>query len=221
MVNVLIFVDKEFILPANYPKGHGNEFKYWLEKYHLGLFLAVFERTSGSRHDLAVEGATTMYWNRKYYIQFPDEMLLAEAKCNISQTNLFIVLSSMEIIAMCRTYAIFHFCISLPMGWLAGNTHTLKDSDWSIFSIGRAINLLEFSLSNIVNDGQQMLSNKFIMGIFEPLLDTFPQFQLYMTFIFEGKETPTIVKNQSNLMEFDNLKKLPYNLLKAELFYPN
>ena len=34
---VLRAVDKEFSLPANYPKGYGDQFKYWLQKYHPGV----------------------------------------------------------------------------------------------------------------------------------------------------------------------------------------
>ena len=37
IVHIMISVDKEFSLPANYPKGHGHEFKFWLNKYHLGV----------------------------------------------------------------------------------------------------------------------------------------------------------------------------------------
>ncbi len=58
-------VDKEFSLPANYPKGHGDMFKYWLELNHPGALLVPVERSSGSRQDLACEGAAAVYWNRK------------------------------------------------------------------------------------------------------------------------------------------------------------
>ena len=87
--------------------------------------------------------------------------------------------------------------------------------------MGRAIDILEFALSNTANDRDQMTSKELMMVIFKQLLDTLPEFQLYMNFMFEIKEAPTIVKNQSNLMELNSLKVLPYDLLRAELFYPN
>ena len=62
---VLRAVDKEFSLPANYPKGHGDQFKHWLKKNHPGALLVPVQRTSGSRQDLSVEGAAAVYWNRK------------------------------------------------------------------------------------------------------------------------------------------------------------
>ena len=69
---VLQVVEKEFSLPENYPTGHGNEFKHWLKLNHTGYFLVPVARTSGSRQDLAVEGAAAVYWNHKYYVEFLD-----------------------------------------------------------------------------------------------------------------------------------------------------
>jgi len=63
--SVLRSADKEFSLPANYPKGHGVLFKMWMETHHPGALLLAVERATGSRQDLAVEGAAAIYWNRK------------------------------------------------------------------------------------------------------------------------------------------------------------
>jgi hypothetical protein len=62
---VLITIDKEFSIPANYPKGHGPEFKHWLKAHHPGALLVPVQRTAGSRQDLAKEGAAAVYWNRR------------------------------------------------------------------------------------------------------------------------------------------------------------
>ena len=64
--SVLRSVDKEFSLPANYPKGHGDMFRLWMEKNHPDALLLPVERSTGSRHDLVVEGAAAVYWNRRY-----------------------------------------------------------------------------------------------------------------------------------------------------------
>ena len=66
---VLRAVDKEFSLPANYPKGHGDMFKIWMELHHPGAMLLPVERSTGSRHDLIVEGAAAVYWNRRYVLK--------------------------------------------------------------------------------------------------------------------------------------------------------
>ena len=223
IVAVMISTDKEFSLPANYPKGHGHKFKYWLDKYHPDVLLVAVERITGQRHDLTVKDATAIYWNRKYYIEVLNDRLIAtdKGKGNILQTNLFVVLSCTEMVAMCRVYAIFHFCISIPMHWLAGNCHKLKHSNFSVRSMGRTIDMLEKTMSDIVNDGSRMLSELFMCGIWTELLVEIPAFKLYMTYLFEEKQKPTINNNQSNLPDFIDSKVLPFDLLRAELFYPS
>ena len=62
---VLRAIDKEFSLPANYPKGHRDMFVHWLKQNHPGALLVPVERTAGSRQDLAAEGAAAVYWNRR------------------------------------------------------------------------------------------------------------------------------------------------------------
>ena len=42
---VLRVIDKEFSLPANYPKGHGNYFKHWFQNNYPGELLVAVERT--------------------------------------------------------------------------------------------------------------------------------------------------------------------------------
>ena len=62
---VLLVINKEFSLPANYPKSHGDQFLHWLKKNHPEVLMVPMQRTSGSRQDLAAEGAVAVYWNRK------------------------------------------------------------------------------------------------------------------------------------------------------------
>ena len=62
---VLRAVDKEFSLPANYPKGHGDMFQHWLRHHHPGALLVPVQRTARSRQDTAAEGAAAVYWNRR------------------------------------------------------------------------------------------------------------------------------------------------------------
>ena len=45
---VLRAVDKEFSLCANYPKGHGEIFRQWIECTYPGVLLLHVERASGS-----------------------------------------------------------------------------------------------------------------------------------------------------------------------------
>eukprot|EP00965_Chrysotila_dentata_P138951 4595329-Pleurochrysis_carterae.AAC.1 len=45
-------VDEEFSLCANYPKGHGDMFREWVERTHPRALLLHMERTKGSRQDI-------------------------------------------------------------------------------------------------------------------------------------------------------------------------
>ena len=98
-------VDKEFSLPVNYPKGHGTQFKHWLGTQHPGALLVPVLRATGSRQDMAVEGAACVYWNQNYYVKFLNECLKSHCD-NILQNNLFIILTSMEMIAQFCVFAI-------------------------------------------------------------------------------------------------------------------
>ena len=80
----------------------------------------------------------------RYYIEFLDECLRTH-KDNILQENLFIVLTSVEMVALCRVMAILFFKIVMPLQWLSGNTHFLGQCgfDWSVRSMGKALDALE------------------------------------------------------------------------------
>ena len=54
--SVLRVVNKEFSLCANYPKGHRELFREWIETYHPGALIIHVERASGSCQDLVVDG---------------------------------------------------------------------------------------------------------------------------------------------------------------------
>lgn len=169
--DVIRAVDKEFSLPANYPKGHGKEFLHWLKKYHPGALLVPTLRSAGSRHDLNVEGAGAIYYNRSLYIQFLDEQLKSPSANNILQENLFIILACEEMTALCRLCSIFHFAFSLPLRWLAGNTHLLKEDDWSVFSMSEALNTFEKAMTSVMNNEKSILDEDWVMNIFNDIAE--------------------------------------------------
>jgi hypothetical protein len=96
--------DKEFSLCTNYPKGHGRLFRQWMKVNHPGELLWHVERAaSGGRQDVASMAALAIFWNRHYCIDFLDEILTygdAGAKDNILANNLWILLSSVEMVAV-------------------------------------------------------------------------------------------------------------------------
>ena len=97
----------------------------------------------------------------KFRVEFLDEALRS-GKDDILQENLYIVLTSVEMVALCRVMAILHFKICMPMRWLAGNTHWLVQTgyDWSTRSMGKAIDALYNASVQIEQDGKLYLDEK-------------------------------------------------------------
>jgi hypothetical protein len=77
------------------------------------------EQSAGSRQDLCTEGCLAIYMNYPYYIEFLDEMLRKPKQSNqqvsILQQNLFVVLTSTEMIALARLLSILHISICMPV----------------------------------------------------------------------------------------------------------
>jgi len=96
---ILRALDECFSLLENYPKGNGVEFKHWLEKYHKCVALYLVQRSAGARNDMILDGAAAVYINGWLYKLFLDEKLSTPKADNILQENLFIVLSSVELLA--------------------------------------------------------------------------------------------------------------------------
>ncbi len=186
MNHILRGLEKEFRLTANYYKGEGGLFLYWMELLHPGAVLFPLARMGGSRQDAVTEGSLPAYMNRHFYIEFLHKRLCAgTAEGNILQKSLFIALSSIEIVAMLRVLSIVHISIVMPMRFLCGKVQHLEG--WSLARVPEAADLLYDALTKIAVDGNKMLDEDFAMGIFESLESTVPEFKQYMRHIFEEK----------------------------------
>ncbi len=191
--NVCQCVDKEFNFTANYPKGHGDAFHDWMRRYHPGELMMPIIRTLGGDHqDSLFEGALPVYMGRKFFVQFLHEELCSSTNENILQTNMFIVLRSTKMIAQLRIASIVFMAVVVPMRWLAGKTHKLAHCNWSERSMGRAVDLMYNAFVEVELDGELMLDEDFIMGIFSPLYEELPEFNGYLEYFFEEKESNVI-----------------------------
>ena len=88
LAHVIRAFHKEFILTANYPKGHGEKFLKWMIKNDPKEFLMHTERATGSRQDLITMGAGPIYWNRIFNVEFLDDVLRVKGAGNVLQENL-------------------------------------------------------------------------------------------------------------------------------------
>ena len=85
---------KEFSLDANYPKGRGENFIYWIIKKYPNEFIMKTERASGSRQDIIIMGSGPTHWNRILNVEFLDDYICIKDNTNILQQNIFTILTS-------------------------------------------------------------------------------------------------------------------------------
>ena len=95
----LISIEKEFSRCVNYVKGYEYQFYHWMSHNHPGAQLWPVEIYSGSWQYLVCLDVVPLYLNREYYLGFIYKCLCNYGISNILQDNLFIILSSTEIIA--------------------------------------------------------------------------------------------------------------------------
>jgi hypothetical protein len=184
-------VDKEFSLSANYPKGHGELFKSWMKENYSGALLLHVERAAGSRQDLCTEGCLAIFMNYPFYVEFLDEMLRKTSsnhQASILQQNLFVVLTSSEMIALARLLSILHISICMPFRYPAGKTHEFAEYNWGAADMSRVIDTLHDALSDIKEDPSLILDPLFMMNIFKDYRDELPPFKDYWRLTFKKKQ---------------------------------
>ena len=190
-------IDKEFSLSANYPKGHGALFAEFMLEYHPGALLLHVERASGSRQDICTEGSLPIFMNYEYYLEFLDMMLrrrTKDSKASILQKNLFVVLSSSEMIALTHLLSILHLSIVMPFRWLAGKTHELKEYNWSPLSMGRVLDTLDSKLKMIKANPKLILKERFMMDIFKRYRQELSPFQAYWDDTFKKRQMSVVAR---------------------------
>ena len=214
LAHIIRAFHKEFSLTANYPKGHGEKFRDWMIEKYPNEYLMHTERATGSRQDLITMGAGPIYWNRTFNVEFLDKALRERGNENLLQKNLFVCLSSVEMIAVSRFFSIIHVAISMPFRWLAGNTHKpyMREYKWGPRSMGRAIDIIHSACKDILEDMSLIHDELYMMHIFDGITVEIKEFKDYLTSEFETKTSYYVKKSKS--------KAVPLKMLIKELFSP-
>ena len=212
LAHIIRAYHKEFSLTSNYPKGHGELFRDWIIKNYPMEFLLHAERAAGNRQDIICMGADAVYINRPLNVEFLDERLRIKDNANILQENLFVVLSSLEMIAVSRLFSILHVSIVKPFRWLAGNTHKLAQHNWGARSMGRAVDILHTACGELIDDIKKIHDENFMMNVFDEIASELPEFKEFLQYEFEKKKTEFIASSST--------KSVPYSKLIDELFSP-
>lgn len=61
-------------------------------------------------------------------------------------------------IALVRLLSILHISACMPIRWLAGKTHELKEYGWGPMSMGRVIDTLEAKMKIITRNSEKILN---------------------------------------------------------------
>eukprot|EP00956_Cyclotella_meneghiniana_P014747 scaffold22205_cov76-Cyclotella_meneghiniana.AAC.14 len=211
-------IDKEFSKTANYAKGHGSEFFWWMQEFHPDAYLfPVIRALGGTRQDLCVEAAPAVLMNLPYYLQYLHWRIEATGGSldNILQTKLYIMLRSAEVVALLRVLSILHISICVPTRWLAGKSHELKEYNFGYYDMGKALDLMETAFESIINDGSLIYDEDFMMNsIFAEISDTVDPFREYLQYMWVKKSGYTVAGPRDE-------KVLPVDELRAALFYPS
>lgn len=212
--------DREFSLCANYPKGHGHLFQQWMKRNHHGELLLHVERAeSGGRQDVVPMASLAIYWNRNYCIEFLDYMLgitRRNQEDSILVQNLYVILSSIEMVAATRLWGILHIAILMPIRWLSGNIHKLDVNNWCYFHLGMVLDRLKEMLEEIVEHPELIHDEEFMMSIIWHWKRDLPTFNEYYNYQFHEKQMDYVVSPESS-----GTKAVPLDLVRLALFDPD
>ena len=79
----------------------------------------------GSRQEIFLEVAPSVFINRGYYVSFLMKSFFVTE--NILQKNLLVILQSVEMTVVLQVHAVLHIDIGLPIQRLTSNTHELGE----------------------------------------------------------------------------------------------
>ena len=84
-----------------------------------------------------------VFMNIPYFLQFLDWWLSSGSRDSILMKNLFIILQSVEIIALFQVLAILHVAICIPTRWLVAKTQELVEFQFGVQDMGQSVDLME------------------------------------------------------------------------------
>ena len=178
-------------------------------------FIPTARACGWARQDLCVKGAPAILMNLPYYLEFLNwRMSAVGGKSNaIPATKMWIMLQSFKVIALLRVLSILHITICLPVRWLAGKCHELKDYDFGYYNMGTVLTCMESAFHEISDEPSLFLDEEFMMDkLFGKIIDKVVPRREYLEHMFEERVSLDIHGKKSDDVLLD--------LLRALLFYP-
>jgi hypothetical protein len=118
-------------------------------------------------------------------------------------------------VALLHVLSILHIAICLPTRWLAGNSKDFGNYDFSYYHMGKLLGTVEDWFEEISKKRELLLDEDFIKDMFMEIADKVDPFATYLEFMFTEKESRIV-----GGMNSEDGKVLPYDELRAKLFYP-
>ena len=87
----------------------------------------------------------------------------------ILERNLYMTLRSVEMVSLLRILSILYISLCLPLRWLVGNCGDLGEYSFGVADMQEVLDLMDKAFAKIIEDGDLMLDDDFMMGIFELL----------------------------------------------------
>ena len=177
---------KEFHHSGRYYKGQGKPYAEWLKDEHPTDFLMRLERAEGGRQDLDYDAAVPMFINRRYEVEYLDARVYASDHKNILEDAMYVTRTKLECVAEMRANALIDLRISRPWRWLCGKGAE-QLVDWSPYSQGLVLDMLEELSLRIARDGSVLLESQ--LDIWKEFRLKEPKFQEY----FDHLEHDTVM----------------------------
>jgi hypothetical protein len=122
--------------------------------------------------------------------------------------NLFVALTSLEMIALSRILSIIHLFIVVPCRYLAGKSHEFRDYNWGALDMSRVIDTLHQKLLKIKKQPDLMLDPIFMDNIFLEYRNELPPFQEYWNMLFKEKQMKVVaLKDGTKVVHFARVRK--------------
>jgi hypothetical protein len=88
-------------------------------------------------------------------------------------------------VAVAQLWSILHIAIIMPIRWLAGKVHELKEYGWGPIRLGKVLDKLKDDLESLIDQTDLIHNESFMMGMMDPWVNELKPFQEYMEHAFE------------------------------------
>ena len=115
---------------------------------------------------------------------------------------------------MLHVLVILHITSVLLLQWLAGNCAHLSKCEFGVADMPGIVDLMEKAFAKVQGDGNNIMDDTFMFGIFNKITKKVKPFEEYMEYMFEHNKSIPI-------RSFNNKDKVtPWDLLCCDLMFP-